>query len=257
MKTKRLNRRGFIEGLGAAVPAVALRGGGTGGAQAIAGPSELLVDPCPRFALAPCLYMQLMEPLGVADGSMYAARDFGAQRWREEVVESSQGLAPTLLRWGGCCCSYYCWKEGVGLGHRRKPMRSQLWGGVYDHQVGTHELVDFCRRIGADPLLVGNFESGGRRQWATDSQGNIRLGEAAEWMDCCENPANAQRRERGAQAPYGVTLWQIGNETSSDPNGFGVEDAARKPVGFAKAMRPADHVQAEGGRDAGPHWLQR
>ena len=37
-----------------------------------------------------------------------------------------------------------------------------------------------------------------------------------------------------------MQLWQIGNETSYDPNGFDRETAARKTLAFARAMRKAD-----------------
>jgi alpha-L-arabinofuranosidase len=41
-------------------------------------------------------------------------------------------------------------------------------------------------------------------------------------------------------APAPIRLWQIGNETSYDRNGFDCETAARKTVAFAKAMRAED-----------------
>jgi alpha-L-arabinofuranosidase len=143
-------RHSLIEVLGAAVPAIGLSRSTGESAQEITAPAELIIDLTPRFALSPYLYMQFMEPLGVTDGSVDAAWDFGAGRWREDVVTMSQELAPTLLRWGGCFCSYYRWKEGVGPGNQRKPMLNQLWGGIYNNQVGTHEFVDFCRCVGAN-----------------------------------------------------------------------------------------------------------
>ncbi|HEY5909928.1 MAG TPA: alpha-L-arabinofuranosidase [Verrucomicrobiae bacterium] len=254
-----MNRRSFIEVLGAAVSGVGLSARATERAGQGATTVELEIDPTPRFELSPYLYMQFMEPLGVTDSSVDAAWDFGADRWREDVVEIARDLAPTLLRWGGCFCSYYRWKEGVGPRNQRKQMLNQLWGGVYNNQVGTHEFVDFCRRVGADPLLVVNFESDGRRQWATDAKGNIRSGdstEAAEWVDYCNNPANALRREHGVQEPYGVMLWQIGNETSYDPNGFNIELAPKKTLEFARAMRKADpRIAIIGWGDSG--WAAR
>ena len=201
------------------------------------------IDPTPKFELSPYLYMQFMEPLGVTDSSVDAAWDFGTDRWREDVVEIARQLAPTMIRWGGCFCSYYRWKEGVGPMAQRKPMLNQLWGGLYNNQVGTHEFVDFCRRVGADPLLVVNFESDGRKRWAVSPKGDIRSGdaqEAAEWVDYCNNPSNALRRQHGVKDPYGVKLWQIGNETSYESNAFDVDTAAKKTLEFARAMRKAD-----------------
>jgi len=234
---KGATRREFMSLLGAGAAASFV-----GPAIAGEGRPAIEVDPQPRFALSPYLYMQFMEPLGVTDTSVDAAWDFAADRWREDVVGITQELAPTLMRWGGCFCSYYRWKEGVGPMSRRPPMLNQLWGGMYLNQVGTHEFVDFCRRVGADPLIVVNFESDGRKYWAVSPKGDIRSGnaqEAGEWVDYCNGPSNALRQQHGVKDPYNVRLWQIGNETSYD-EGIDVETAAKKTVEFAKSMRQAD-----------------
>ncbi|MBN2272530.1 MAG: hypothetical protein JXN61_18095, partial [Sedimentisphaerales bacterium] len=63
--------------------------------------------------------------------------------------------------------------------------------------------------------------------------------EAAEWVDYCNNPSNALRRQHGAKEPYGVKLWQVGNETSYGPE-MNLETAAKKTLEFAKAMRKTD-----------------
>ena len=148
-------------------------------------------------------------------------------------------IAPPLIRWpGGCLTSYYRWREGVGP--RRRPMRNILWGGMDSNRIGTHEFMDFCRAVGADPLLVVNFESDGRRHWARPASGGVRSAgpaEAAAWVRYCNDPGDAARRKNGAADPFGVRLWQIGNETSYDPNGFDCETAARRTVAFARAMR--------------------
>ena len=219
----------------------------------------LVVDPKPRFDLSPNLFMQFMEPLGATEGSVAAAWDHWRNCWREDLVEVSRELAPPLIRWGGCFASYYRWKEGVGPRSRRKPMYNLLWRGMESNQVGTHELVDFCRQVGAEPLIVVNFESDGRRNWARPPMGGVRSGtarEAAEWVDYCNNPANALRRRNGAREPFGVRIWQIGNETSYDPNGFDCETAARKTLSFARAMRKADpDIELIGWGDSG--WARR
>ncbi len=219
----------------------------------------LSVDPAPLFELSPYLYMQFMEPLGVTDSSVDAAWDFIQDRWREDVVAEARRLAPTLLRWGGCFIDFYRWREGVGPRDRRPPMLNLLWGGVYNNQVGTAEFVDFARTAGADPLIVVNFESDGRRGWADPPRGGPRSGdarEAADWVAYCNDPGDALRISHGRAAPLDVKLWQIGNETSYDPEGFDVETAARKTVEFARAMRKADpSIRIIGWGDSG--WAPR
>ncbi len=221
--------------------------------------SALVVDPTAMFDLSPYLYMQFMEPLGAFDGSVSAAWNYLEDRWSKGLVRVTKELAPTLMRWGGCFASYYRWKEGVGARDKRVPMHNLLWGGMEPNQVGTHEFVDFCRTVRADPLFVINFESDGRGHWARPRRGINRLGtakEAGEWVDYCNNPRNKDRRRNGAKAPFGVKMWQIGNETSFDKNGFDCETAARKTVTFARTMRNADPtIKLIGWGDSG--WAPR
>ncbi len=203
--------------------------------------TAIIVDPQPGFALSPDLYMQFMEPLGTTDGSVAAAWDHVHDDWRPDVVEATAELAPPLLRFGGCLSSYYRWREGVGP--RRKPMVNLLWGGVESNRVGTHEFVDFCRRVGSQPFFCVNFESDGRQGWARPPCGGKRSAgpaEAAAWVDYCNNPDNELRKRHGAEEPFGLKLWQVGNETSYDPKGYDRETAARRTLAFAKAMRRRD-----------------
>ncbi len=203
----------------------------------------LVVNPTARFDLSPYLYMQFMEPLGTTDGSVEAGWDFVHDRWREDLVRVTRELAPPLIRWGGCFTSYYRWREGVGPRTRRKPILNLCWGGVETNQVGTHEFADFCRQVGAEPLIGINFESDGRRGWARHPKAGLRSAgpkEAAQWVDYCNNPSNAARKKNGARKPLSVRLWQVGNETSYDPNGYDCETAARRTLAFARAMRKAD-----------------
>jgi alpha-L-arabinofuranosidase len=221
--------------------------------------ASLTVDPQPRFALSPYLYMQFMEPLGVTDSSVEAAWSHRGKCWREDVIAATRRLGPTLIRWGGCLCSYYRWKEGIGPRQQRKPMLNMCWGGVETNQIGTHEFVDFCRQVGAEPFYCVNFESDGRKNWMQDPTGAVRTAgpeEAAAWVDYCNNSHNAERRRNGAAEPFGLRLWQIGNETSYDANGFDVETAARRTVTFAEAMRGADPtIELIGWGDSG--WARR
>jgi hypothetical protein len=259
MQTNGLNRRRFIKFLGAAAPAAGLGAVAAESAGASAAPASLEIDPTPRFDLSPYLYMQFMEPLGTTDGSVAAAWDFLQDRWRPDVLEATRNLAPSLIRWGGVLTSYYRWKEGVGPRSARRPMLNFVWGGVEPNQVGTIEFLDFCREVGAEPLIGVNFEADGRKELATLPNGDVRSAgpeEAAEWVSYCNHPDNRLRREHGFATPRRVALWQIGNETSYDPNGFDLETAARRTVAFATTMRKADPtIQLIGWGDSG--WAAR
>jgi len=220
----------------------------------------LQIDPNPAFDLSPNLFMQFMEPLGVADGSVEAGWDFRRNRWREDFVKVTRELAPPLIRWpGGCFSSYYRWKEAVGPLAKRRPVVNLCWGGIESNHVGTHEFIDFCRQVRAAPLIAVNFEADGRKNWARPPGLGVRSAgpaEAAEWVDYCNNPANRVRRRNGAREPFGVKLWQIGNETSYDPNGYDCEATARRTVAFARAMRKADPgIELIGWGDSG--WAPR
>ena len=193
-------------------------------------PDSISIDTKPLFELSPYLYMQFMEPLGATDGSVEAAWDHLRDDWRDDVVEITRQLGPTMMRWGGIFADFYRWREGVGPRNARPSMMNLLWGGIESNQVGTGEFVDFCRRVGADPLICVNFESDGRQQYKKfkDSVRTADAKEAAEWVAYCKDSSLAVRH------------WQIGNETSYDKNGFDLETAARKTVEFATAMRAAD-----------------
>lgn len=241
-----MRRRRFLKETSRAAAALAIAGP-LGVARTSARSTEevdapLDVDPTPTFELSPYLYMQFMEPLGATDGSVEAAWDHLRGAWRDDVLEVTRDLAPTMIRWGGIFSDYYRWREAVGPRAARQPMINLLWGGLESNQVGTGEFTDFCRSVGAEPLVCVNFESDGRRQYMS-AAGSVRTAdarEAAEWVAYCNAPASAERTAHGHAGPLNIRHWQIGNETSYDRNGFDLETAARKTVAFAAAMRQAD-----------------
>src|SRR3954466_14635156 len=180
---------------------------------AVAGAADanaIIVDPKPLFDLSPWLYMQFMEPLGTTDSSIEASWDHMKNRWRPDLIEATKQLAPGMMRWGGLFSAYYKWREGVGSRSARKPMHNLVWGGTETNQVGTAEFVQFCQQVKAAPMMCVNFESEGDPQWAKNSLGELRAGnaqEAADWVDYCNNPSNAERRAHGFQEPLAIKVW--------------------------------------------------
>lgn len=217
--------------------------------------SAINVNPNPKFELSPWLYMQFMEPLGVTDSSIEAAWDHSTDSWRKDLIDATKELSPGMMRWGGLLSAYYKWKEAVGPRNKRVPMRNLVWGGIESNQIGTAEFIDFCRQVGADPLMCVNFESEGDANWAKTSKGEIRFAdakEAAEWVDYCNNPSNKERIKHGFKEPFGLNTWQLGNETSYSKDRFDVKTAAQKTIEFSKAMRNVDpSIQLIGWGDSG------
>jgi alpha-L-arabinofuranosidase len=228
-----MNRRDFIGTAGFAAAAQA--------AQA-QDANAIVVDPAPRFEISRLLYMQFMEPLGSTDSSVEAAWNYDTDDWRRDFVDVVKDLAPDVIRFGGLYSRYYKWREGVGPAAKRPWMRNYVWGGKETHRAGTHEFVDFCRRVGAEPLYCVNFLGDGEQRYRMTAEGD-RTGdaqEAAEWVSYANDPSHAGRRINGSPEPLNIRLWQLGNETSYGNQTFTKEESIRHTIEFAKAMKARD-----------------
>ena len=240
-----IDRRRFIKTTALTGAGVAATRKLSANAKSVAIKAEegIIIDPEPTFALSPHLYMQFMEPLGRTDGSVEAAWDFDKHVWREDVIEATRDLAPSMVRFGGLLSAYYRWREGVGARKDRVPRQNIHWGGYESNRVGTAEFVDFCTQVGAEPLMSINFESEGTPEFSTDGMGRDRRGtaqEAAEWVDYCNNPDNAERKSYGFDQPLRIPFWQIDNETSYADDRFDIDTAVRKTTEFSEKMHRAD-----------------
>jgi alpha-N-arabinofuranosidase len=200
-------------------------------------PNAIVVDPKPLFEISPLLYMQFMEPLGTTDSSVEASWDYSTDDWRADLVALTRDLAPGAMRFGGLFSRYYHWREGIGPAARRPWMRNHVWGGKETNRVGTHEFVDFCRRVGAEPFYCVNFLSDGEKRYA-DRTGDAK--EAADWVSYANDPDHRERRANGAASPLNLKLWQIGNETSYGTGTFTKDEAIAHTIEFARAMKQRD-----------------
>ena len=207
---------------------------------------DLKTDLEKKHSISPYLYMQFMEPLGVADSSVDAGWDFDNNKWFDGLIDCVRELSPTMVRFGGCFASYYHWREAVGDYKKRIPMRNHCWSGIYHNLVGTHEVIDFCKKVGAEPLFVANMESEGLDFWQYPKNDSCRKGtdiEAADWVSYCNDPDSRERISNGIKEPYNVKYWQVGNETSYGVwgiPGFTLDECFETTERFAKAMRNRD-----------------
>ncbi len=124
---------------------------------------------------------------------------------RNDIVEALRKLKIPNLRWpGGCFADTYHWKDGIGSKDRRPTIVNTWWGGVTeDNSFGTHDFLNMCELLGAEPFISGNVGSG-------------TVQELADWIQYTtfegQSPMSKLRRENGRDKPWKVRFWGIGNE---------------------------------------------
>ena len=121
-----------------------------------------------------------------------------------DVIRMLKESALPLLRWpGGNMVSGYHWRDGVGPVDSRPTMPNPAWEGLEYNLFGTDEFAAFCRAVGCEPLICVNAGDGS-------------AGEAAAWVEYCngstDTPMGQMRADNGHPEPYGIRLWEIGNE---------------------------------------------
>ncbi|GAA6766907.1 hypothetical protein AAFH68_28540 [Flavobacterium sp. CGRL1] len=87
---------------------------------------------------------------------------------RNDVIKALKDLKIPNLRWpGGCFADTYHWKDGIGPKEQRPTIVNQWWGGVTeDNSFGTHDFLNLCEVLGAEPYLSGNVGSGTVQEFA-------------------------------------------------------------------------------------------
>jgi alpha-N-arabinofuranosidase len=124
---------------------------------------------------------------------------------RTDVVQALRRLDPPVLRWpGGCFADAYRWRDGIGPRTSRPRTFNIHWGNAPEpNQFGTHEFIDLCRQIGAEPYICLNLGSGSPR-------------EALEWVEYCNGVGDStlteERLKNGSREPFNVRYWGVGNE---------------------------------------------
>ncbi len=137
-------------------------------------------------------------------GTVSLMPDDNIRGMRADTIALLQELDAPIYRWpGGNFVSGYDWRDGVGDRDRRPPRRNPAWEGVEHNDFGTDEFMDFCRLVGAEPVVTANMGFGDAYS-------------AAQWVEYCnaggETVGGRMRIENGTTAPFDVELWCVGNE---------------------------------------------
>jgi alpha-N-arabinofuranosidase len=164
----------------------------------------------PATTISKHIYGHFAEHLGrCIYGGFYVGENNAAiphvKGVRKDVIEALKKLKVPNLRWpGGCFADTYHWKDGVGPKENRPKMVNIWWGGVTeDNSFGTHDFLDMCELIGAEPYLAGNVGSG-------------TVKDLADWVQYVNfdgvSPMSDWRKKNGREKPWKVALWGVGNE---------------------------------------------
>jgi alpha-N-arabinofuranosidase len=171
---------------------------------------DLKLNPDTSVTISRHIYGHFAEHLGrcIYDG-FYVGEDNvkipNTNGVRNDVVAALRKLNIPNLRWpGGCFADTYHWKDGIGPKADRPTIVNTWWGGVTENNsFGTHDFLNMCELLGAEPYLAGNIGTAGPQ-------------ELIDWVQYVnhdgKSPMADLRRENGREKPWNVKFWGVGNE---------------------------------------------
>jgi alpha-N-arabinofuranosidase len=169
---------------------------------------------------------------------------------RNDVAAALREIKPAVIRWpGGCFGDTYHWMDGIGPRESRPSIVNSTWGGVTeDNSFGTHEFLDFCGQVGAEPYIALNVGSGTVR-------------EAADWVEYvnsdAKSPMTELRQKNGREKPWNVKFWAVGNENWGCGGNMTPEYYSDLFRRFATYMRAGKLYRvASGGTDPDVDWTE-
>ena len=233
------SRRSFLAGLGAAGALAAAESWlPIGYAQGGSGPIRAAIRRAPgRGDFDPRLLGSFLEHLGRAvytgvyePGSPLA----DANGFRTDVAREVRELGVPIIRYpGGNFVSGYNWLDGVGPKADRPTVLDRAWNTLETNQFGTNDFIDWCRLVGAEPMLGMNFGTG-TVEMAVAYVEYCNFDGGTRWSDL--------RRSHGYERPHDVRTWCLGNEMDG-PWQIGqlqAREYGRKARDAAKQMRVID-----------------
>ncbi len=197
--------------------------------------------------LGHCIYSGLF----VGDSNQVIPNTDGV---RNDIIAALKKLKVPVLRWpGGCFADTYHWKDGVGPKKERPTMINKWWGGVTeDNSFGTHDFLNMCERIGADPYLAGNVGSG-------------TVQELSQWVQYVNgeglSPMSLWRKNNGRDKPWHVKYFGVGNEAWGCGGNMSAEyycNIYRQYATFMADWSNSDHIfrVASGANADDYHWTE-
>ncbi|WP_433826669.1 alpha-N-arabinofuranosidase [Actinoplanes sp. CA-015351] len=172
-----------------------------------------------------CVYTGIYEP-----GHPLADED----GFRTDVLALARELGVTMVRYpGGNFVSGYRWEDGVGPVADRPRRRDLAWRSIETNEVGIDEFAKWAEKADVEIMYAVNLGTRGVQE-ALDVHEYINHPEGTHLSEL--------RRANGAEKPYGIKLWCLGNELDGPwqtghktPEEYGLLAAAT-----ARALRSAE-----------------
>ncbi len=152
-----------------------------------------------------------------------------------------------LLKWpGGNVTSTYKWEDGIGPIEERPIRPNVVWNGLDPNLMGTAEYVEFCEHTGVEATItVGVTVEDTDREFQPPEP--ITPEDAANWVEYCNGDRTTEygklRAEHGYEEPFGIEVWEIGNEVWGGWQAGGTDDPAKfaeRAAEFIDAMTAVD-----------------
>lgn len=154
--------------------------------------------------------------------------------FRRDVLEFVSKLRVPVIRYpGGNFVSNFFWEDSVGPKDGRVPRLDLAWRTLEPNTFGLGEFAKWTKKAGADIMMAVNLGTRG-------------TADACNLLEYCNHPSGTKysemRREHGAEEPYRIKLWCLGNEMDGpwQLGGKTMEEYGRISAETAKAMKLID-----------------
>ena len=151
--------------------------------------------------------------------------------FRGDVLELIKELNVPIVRYpGGNFLSGYDWRDGIGPRESRPTRLDLAWFTTETNEFGTDEFMKWCKKAGITPMMAVNMGTG-------------TILDAAHLVEYCNHAGGTtisdMRRANGAEQPYNVKYWCIGNEMDGpwQTGHLSADEYGKKALEAAKVMR--------------------
>ncbi len=185
----------------------------------------------------PRIFGSFIEHLGRAVyGGIYQPGHVSADGdgFRQDVLELVRELCVPVVRYpGGNYVSNFFWEDSVGPAQERKPRLDLAWRSLEPNTFGLGEFVKWAGKAGSDVMMAVNLGTRGTK-------------DACNLLEYCNHPSGTKysdlRRKHGAEDPYHIKLWCLGNEMDGEwqLGHKNMQEYGRLSEETAKAMKLMD-----------------